>query len=331
MKNIIKLIGIIAIAAVIGFSFITCEEAEEGPPTSVDDYAYLEPEMAPNSSRATARRGATTEIEIPDYLSSGRAAVGAATFTVHEDDMAIAEIVSQNGSTCSIRGRQIGSARIIVTVGGESATVIIAVTPGEDFYELPAGQVRQVGQSTSVSPWWNSNMPETSLPSDLANYTSEPTYQLAWNWRNPTQSYGASSDPCGIDILGYYVDPTVANRRGWVKTTYGYGGWHYDLNGVYGKMTDGKQTEGNLKLELTPEFIYDRGVPYLQITHKLTNTGNERLTGVKFGASADIMIYGNDRAPLIYLPYGALMTNEHISGGISYLPTMKLRLICQGV
>jgi len=333
MKNTIKVLGIITLAAVIGFSFITCDDEEvyDGPPTSVDDYSNLEPAMAPNPSRATARRGGTTQIEIPDYLSgNGRAVGDTATFAVHQDDVDIAEIVSQNGRTCSIRGLQLGSARIIITVGTQQATVIIAVAPSEALYRLPAGQVRRLGQSTSVSPWWNSDKPDY-LPSDIEDYTSEPTYQLAWNWRNPTQSYGASGTPCGIDILGYFVDPEIADRRGWVRTTYGFGGWHYDLNGVTNKMTDGVQTEGDVKLELTPEFIYDNGVPYLQITHKLTNTGRSKLTGQKFGASVDVMIYGNDRAPLTSLPYGALMSNEDTYGGTRLFPTMKLRLICQGV
>lgn len=96
-------------------------------------------------------------------------------------------------------------------------------------------------------------------------------------------------------------------------------------------MTNGVQTDGNVKLELTPEFVYDNGIPYLEIRHKLTNTGLTPLTGQKFGASADIMIYGNDQAPLTYLQYGALMTDQTSSGSITYLPKIKFRLVCQNV
>jgi hypothetical protein len=130
--------------------------------------------------------------------------------------------------------------------------------------------------------------------------------------------------------LAYYVDPTVINRRGWVRTTFGFGGWFYYLNDVTNAMTNGVQVNGDVKLELEPEFVYDNGVPYLQITHKLTNNGSTRLINQKFGASADVMIYGNDRAPLTYLPYGVLMTDEYTTyGGVQYYPTIKFRLICQ--
>jgi len=95
---------------------------------------------------------------------------------------------------------------------------------------------------------------------------------------------------------------------------------------------DGTQTVGDVKLELKPEFVYDDGVPYLQITHKLTNTGTNNLTGQKFGASADVMIYGNDSAPLTYMrEYGALMTDEMKYGSTTYLATTKLRLVCLNV
>jgi len=90
-------------------------------------------------------------------------------------------------------------------------------------------------------------------------------------------------------------------------------------------MTNGVQTNGNIRLELIPEFVYDKGIPYLQITHKLTNTGSTKVTNQKFGASADIMLFDNDYAPLTYLSYGALMTNAATS------PTIKFRLVCQNV
>jgi hypothetical protein len=346
MKHTIKMtnnrfvIGILAIALVFGMMVVGCPTEESapafiplGPPSSVGDYSNLEPAMAPNPNRAIARAGGETDITIPGYLlptAVERAAGVTATFEVHPDDRNIAQIISQNGTSCKIRGLQLGSARINVSVGVRNATMIIAVSPNVALYTLPAGSVRTLGSSTFYSAWWNSNKPD-NLPNDYENYTSEPTYQIAWNWRNPSTSYGASGTNCGIDLLAYYVDPEVSDRRGWVRTTYGWGGWHYDLNGVSNQMTNGVQTNGNVRLELIPEFVYDNGIPYLQIHHILTNTGLNRLTGQKFGASADIMIYGNDRAPLTYLQYGALMTDQTTSGGITYLPKIKFRLVCQNV
>jgi hypothetical protein len=341
MKRNIFWLGILVMALVFGMTVVGCGDDEPNtpidnngpPPGSVDNYAHLEPPMAPNPNRAVVRNGGSAKVGIPDYLVESRSARAVtATFAVHNDDAAIAQILSQNGSTCTVKGLQLGSARIIITVGDQSATVIMAVAPSQDFYTLPATQVKQIGQGASSVAWWSSSRPD-ALPGDYQSYNSEPTYQLAWNWRNPNQYYGASGTPCGIDILAYFVDPSVSDRRGWVRTTFDFGGWHYDLNGVTNKMTDGVQVNGDIKLELKPEFFYDNGTPYLQIKHVLTNTGSTTLTDQKFGASADVMLYSMDRAPLTYIKeYGALMTNEHNDYyNNRILPTMKLRLICQNV
>jgi len=338
MKKIFITLTSLLLGFTLFFAVVSCkddEPAQEPPPPSVSDYSNLEPEMAKNPNRAVARAGATTSIGIPDYMLTSssidsRASVSA-QFVVDPRDTAIAQIVSQNGTTCQIKGLLLGSARIIVTVGNQTATIVIAVTPSDNLYKLPAAQVRQLGSSgTFYDAWWASDKPAT-LPSDYESYRADPTYSLAWNWRNKGKSTGASGQDCGLDILAYYVDPVVPNRRGWVSTTFYFGGWHYDLNGTTNNMVDGVQVNDNVKLELVPEFVYDRGVPYLQITHKLTNTGNIRLTEQKFGASADVMIYGNDQAPITYLPYGALMTDLSSSYGFTYLPKIKLRLVCQSM
>ena len=320
------------------FMVIGCDDAVRPPPGSVDYYSSQEPAMTPNPSRGAVRAGGISQIGIPDYLLSGMSpsisrASASATFEVHHDDTDIAEIVSQNGSTCQIKGLKLGSARIIVTVGSESATMIIAVSPSQSMYTLPAGQVKSLADTTFYDAWWTSSRP-SSLPDDYENYRADPTYSLAWNWRNVNDYenyHGASGYDSGIDMLAYFVDPGVPNRRGWVMTTYYWGGWAYDLNGVQEKMINGFQEDSNVKLQLVPEFVYDNGVPYLQITHKLTNKTGSTLTGQKFGAGADVMIKDMDEAPVAALPYGALMTNEVEYLGIHYLPTVKYRLVCQGI
>jgi len=277
--------------------------------SSVDDYSELEPVMDPNSNRAVARTGGTTVISIPDSL---RGATGTVSFAVNPVDASVVRIVSQDGSSCTVEGLTLGSARINVTVGSQTATVVVAVSPSDSSYTLLASAAKRLGD---YNTWDNgiSNRPDT-LPSDYANYIAEPTTQLAYCFKNN-----------GIDFLAYYVDPTNSSNRGWVRTTFTFGGWRYDLNGVNGQMSNGVQTSGNVKLELKPEFVYDNGIPYLQIIHTLTNTGSTRVTGQKFGASADIMIFGNDRAPLTYLDYGALMTDKAVS------PSIKFRFVCQNV
>jgi len=280
---------------------------------SVEDYSNLEPSIAPNPYRGTARiGGGNTVIDLPTSLSG---ATGAVSFAINPADATIARIVSQDGNSCVIEGLSLGTARITVTKGSQSATVLVAVSPSESSYTLPASAAKTLGSYTT----WDSgsaNRPDT-LPDNYVNYIAEPTTQLAWYWKNNN----------GIDFLAYYVDPTDSNKRGWVRTTFSFGGWRYDLNGAAGNMTNGVQTNGNVRLVLKPEFVYDNGTPYLQITHTLTNASSTRLTGQKFGASADIMIHGNDYAPLTYMEYGALMTNQ--SGSAS--PSIKFRLVCQNV
>jgi len=326
MKSKKILLAMLAFALVLGMAVIGCggntppkEEIVPGPPAgSVDNYARLEPVMTANPNRAVARVGGTTVIGIPEQLrSASRAAT--ATFTIATGDTRYAQIISYTSTTCTIQGLSLGSVRVIVTVGEVEATVVVAVPPTESYSELPQNQEIVLRDSSLYSSWRNSPY---ELPNDFANYRAEPTYQLAWNWRNPTDYYGASDTNCGIDILAYYVDPNDSSKQGWVKTTYGFGGWFYDLNGVTDKMVNGFQKNGDLELQLIPEFIYDNGVPYLQITHSLTNKGTTALTGVKFGASVDVMIFRNDYAPLTSLAYGALMTDSESS------PTLKLRLIC---
>jgi hypothetical protein len=290
---------------------------------SVDGFKDDEPNMGENKSRGDVRKGGTVTIKIPSPLPSA----GPATFEVDTADALIAKINSSTGTDCVVQGLEIGTARIKVTVGNQNAIVIISILPDQTgTYKLPQGQVKKLGDYTK---WDNgSNNRPGDLPSDYKDYTAEPTTQLAWNWRNKGGSHGASGGDCGIDFLAYYVDPANSNKRGWVRTTYGFAGWHYDLNDKTNNMTNGKQTEGNIELELIPEFVYDNGVPYLQITHKITNKGASKVTNQKFGASADIMLYGNDSAPLSYMKYGALMTNATAAAPN---PTIKFRLVCQNV
>jgi len=280
---------------------------------SVEDFSDDEPEMLPNPYRKTLRKGGSIQIGIPSSLPGS----GPATFT--SLDTLIASITSQNGTSCTIQGLGVGTARITITVGTQTVTLFISVSPDEDSYKLPETGPTAPKRLGDYNTWDNGsgNRPDT-LPSNYTDYIAEPTTQLAWYWQNTTG---------GIDFLAYYVDPTNSNKRGWVRTTYSFGGWRYDLNDARGQMNNGVQTNGNIKLQLKPEFVYDKGVPYLQITHTLTNNGSSKVTNQKFGASADIMLFVNDHAPLTYLNYGALMTNATTTVS----PSIKFRLVCQNV
>jgi hypothetical protein len=303
----------------------------DNPPESVDDYLKYEPAMDPNPNLVTARTGGQVTVGIPPELledTQNIRAAGDAAFECLDPD--VATIISQNGTTCDLKGLKLGNARIKVTVGARSATVTVAVAPDQTYYALPAAQEVRIGGVTSRN--WRAQWYASSLPADFDNFKTEPTYRLAWNWRNPGQNFGASGTPCGLDILGYYVDPGISTQQQWVRTSFGFGGWFYDLNGTTNAMEDGVQTGANgVKLELAPSFVYDNGVPYIQIIHKLTNTSGVAVGGQKFGASMDAMMFNRDDAALTALPYGALMTNGYTSSGIPYAPTIKLRLVCQNM
>jgi hypothetical protein len=75
----------------------------------------------------------------------------------------------------------------------------------------------------------------------------------------------------------------------------------YDLNGIKREMTKDYQKDESTGVELTvkPGFVYDEGVPYLQLRHMLHNVNNFAVTGQRFGASADVMIHKNDLASLL--------------------------------
>jgi hypothetical protein len=90
-------------------------------------------------------------------------------------------------------------------------------------------------------------------------------------------------------------------------------------------MINGFQKDPNNGVELTvkPEFVYENGIPYLQLRNILYNPGNNTVTGQKFGASADVMIHKNDDSPLRHKSYGAYMTDNETN------PSLELMFICE--
>jgi hypothetical protein len=79
-------------------------------------------------------------------------------------------------------------------------------------------------------------------------------------------------------------------------------------------MSNGIQTNGNVKLTVVPVLvagkdIFGADIFYVLLAHILKNTGSTAVTGQKFGAAADIQIYGNDTAPLKLTSYGIQLTD----------------------
>jgi len=203
-----------------------------------------------------------------------------------------------------ITGLMLGNAFVQIN---EYEYISVAVVPAEDFFVVPASMYAMLPpESRSVTSTAN-----------LSEYRTEPTFRLAYRWSNRGENRGASGSNGGIDILGR------GTNYEWLWTTYYQGGWFYDLNGVKREMVNGYQRGANgVDLRVSPEFVYDKGVPYLQLRHILTNTGNFPVTGQRFGASADVMIHNNDYASLLLTPYGAYMADS--SGD----PSLELMFIC---
>jgi hypothetical protein len=206
----------------------------------------------------------------------------------------------------NITGVNLGNAYIKIN---ETEYISVAVVPKEDFFVVAESQ------AALLPPESKSGGPATE---DITEYRTEPTFRLAYRYNNKGENKGASGRNGGIDILGRGADYE------WLWTTYEQGGWFYDLNGVKREMTDGFQRNANgVELTVKPEFIYEKGVPFLQLRHILRNTGTVPVSGQRFGASADVMIHENDYASLTHTPYGAYMADSPEN------PSLELMLICE--
>jgi len=212
--------------------------------------------------------------------------------------------VDSNGS---VTGQNIGNAYIKIN---DSEYISVVIVPQEDFYVVPESQVALLPQE--------SNTGELSIES-MTEYRTEPTFRLSYRFANKGENRGASGENGGIDILAR------GENYQWLWTTFYQGGWFYDLNGTKREMVNGFQKDADNGVELTikPEFIYDRGVPYLQLIHRLRNPNSFPVTGQKFGASADVMIHQNDFAFLMHTPYGAHMTD------LPDNPSLELMFVCE--
>ena len=193
----------------------------------------------------------------------------------------------------NVTGLSIGNGFVMIN---SREYISVAVVPQEEFYVVPESQASMLPPESKAGE---------SSTTRLTEYRTEPTFRLSYRFNNKGENRGASGYNGGIDILARGADYE------WLWTTYKQGGWFYDLNDVMREMVNGYQKSGNgVELTVKPEFVYDKGVPYLQLRHVLRNTNGFPVTGQKFGASADVMIHRNDNASLLQAPYGANMTDS---------------------
>jgi len=212
--------------------------------------------------------------------------------------------VDSNGN---VTGLRIGNGYININ---ETEYISVVVVPTESFYIVPESELALLPQSSRTN---------NASTRNVSEYTTEPTFRLAYRFNNKGENKGASGANGGVDILGRGPDYE------WLWTTYYQGGWFYDLNGIKREMINGFQKDARNGVELTvkPEFVYDNGIPYLQLRHIIRNTNNSAVTGQKFGASADVMIHRNDHASLVHKPYGAYMTDSETN------PSLELMFVCE--
>jgi len=212
--------------------------------------------------------------------------------------------VARVDSNGNVTGLVIGNAFIRTN---NNEYISVAIVPQEDFYIVPNSQISLLPrESNSISLV------------GIAEYRTEPTFRLSYRFNNMGEHRGASGLNGGIDILAR------GENYEWLWTTFFQGGWFYDLNNTKRVMINGFQKDANNGVELTliPEFVYEKGIPYLQLRHRLHNPNNYAVSNQKFGASADVMIYKNDAASLVLTSYGAYMTDSIIN------PTFDLMFVC---
>ena len=229
----------------------------------------------------------TIHIEtIPDNLK--------ALWTSRDPDIAAVDTAGK------LTGIKSGSTVIKAGFNGSVIAIAVAVVPGAG----PGAGIHYIPKNQETAVTVDENTRFTPRTTKLTDYKTEPTSRLAYRFVNSKDARGASGTNGGIDILSKGPDDT------WMWTTYCQGGFFYDLNGFQHTMTDGVQRDSNgVVLTVEPSFVYIDGVPYLQLEHKLKNTGNRQVSRQRFGAGADIMIHNNDHAPITINDYGVLMTD----------------------
>jgi hypothetical protein len=205
-------------------------------------------------------------------------------------------------STGNITGLKVGNGFISIN---ETEYISVAVVPQEAFYVVPESEAALLPKESKTG---------NTDTGDLTEYATEPTFRLAYRFRNKGEEKGASGGNGGVDILARGADYE------WLWTTYYQGGWFYNLNGEMREMINGRQRSANsVTLTVKPEFIYADGVPYLQLKHFLYNPNNHPVEGQKFGASADVMIHKNDSASLLHTPYGASMADSLVNPSLTLM------------
>ena len=199
-----------------------------------------------------------------------------------------------------VKGINVGNGFVSIN---ENEYISIAVVPTENFYVVKDSEVTLLPANSKTGD---------ASTTDITEYRTEPTFRLAYRFNNKGEEKGASGGNGGIDIIAR------GENYGWLWTTYRQGGWFYDLNGIKREMVNGYQKDyaAGVELIVKPEFIYEDGVPYLQLRHILRNTNDFAVSNQQFGASADVMIHQNDHAALLYKPYGAYMTDSESNPSI---------------
>ncbi|MDR2501317.1 MAG: Ig-like domain-containing protein [Treponema sp.] len=281
MKKIVLFLALVVFTAVLAFPQSTRRARLKSAPAPAGAVTIVPSAALTEIGHYTIKIGETSGL---GHLVTGR------EVTAWTSSTPATAAVDPKGN---VTGLALGNAFITIN---PREYIAIAVVPQEDFFVVPDSQAAPLPAGSGMGAAIN----------NVTEYKTEPTFRLAYRFNNPGELKGLSGGNGGIDIIGRGDNYT------WLWTTYCQGGWFYDLNGVSREMVNGYQSDAASGVELTvkPEFIYDQGVPYLQLRHILHNRNNAPVSGQRFGASADIMIHSNDYASLIHTPYGAYMADS---------------------
>ncbi|MBR1403013.1 MAG: fibronectin type III domain-containing protein [Treponema sp.] len=198
-----------------------------------------------------------------------------------------ADVITVADGTVTVKGD--GFATITAKAGGKAAVASVLVLNTSDTFTYDASSLKTLTSEDS---------------SDYEGYTTDTAGKVAYKY---TTNKSADVDNIGkFDIIGY--DST--NNK-WQSTTYVNAGWGWKLNDTQVSLSEtGSATSGNLRIDVVPVLVYDKGIPFVIFVQALTNIGTEDLTNQKFGSFTDIQVAGNDNAPVTLTDYGANLMDE---------------------
>lgn len=186
-----------------------------------------------------------------------------------------------------ITGVKEGITTLIAKAGNKSTVATLVVLKAENSFSVTSSD--DLKKLTSDDS------------SDYEGYITDAAGKIAYKYTTDAHAAatGLSSGIGKWDIIGKKGDT-------WYSSTYKNAGWGWKINdSVVSLSNNGIATKDNLRLQVKPYLVYNKGVPFIMLLQLLTNTSSRDLTGQKFGSGTDVQIAGNDQAPVNASDFGA--------------------------